>query len=47
MLMMESLTNWAKENFGLICLLVGLAGVVVSTISVVYEWNERKKRKKG
>ena len=43
---MESIMSWAKENFDLICLLVGVLGVIVSIISVVYEVKVKKRNKK-
>ena len=35
--------SWAKENYDLITLMVGIIGVIVSVIALVYEI--RKKRK--
>ena len=34
--------TWAKENFDLITLLVGMVGVVVTVISLFYEIKRRK-----
>lgn len=34
--------TWAKENFDLITLLVGMVGVVVAVISLFYEIERRK-----
>lgn len=34
--------TWAKENFDLITLLVGMVGVVVAVISLFYEIKRRK-----
>lgn len=36
------MASWAKENFDLIMLLVGLIGVVVSVISLIYELKKNK-----
>ena len=44
---MDAITSWAKENFELITLFVGLVGVVVSLIPVVYEVKKKKNEKKG
>ena len=43
---MDALISWAKENYDLISLLVGIIGIIIGFISVVHELNERK-RKKG
>ena len=43
---MSTLSTWAKENFDLIILIVGMAGVVVSVISLIYEINKKRSRKK-
>jgi len=29
--------SWAKENFDLICLLVGVLGVIISIVTLIYE----------
>ena len=42
---MDSITEFAKQNYQLICLFVGLLGVVVGIISVIYEVNARKRKK--
>ena len=42
---MDSITEFVKQNYQLICLLVGLLGVVVGFISVIYEVNARKRKK--
>lgn len=34
---MDTITSWAKENFEFICLVVGVLGVLISIISVIYE----------
>lgn len=41
---MEAIMKWAKENFDLICLLVGVTGVLLSIIAIVRD-NKKKKRK--
>ena len=42
---LSTIMSWAKENFQLITLFVGLVGVVVSVITVVYEVGKKKKEK--
>ena len=39
---MDAITTWAKENFDLISLLVGLLGVVIAVISLMYEIKKKK-----
>ncbi len=39
---MDAITTWAKENFDLITLLVGMVGVIVAVISLFYEIKRRK-----
>lgn len=39
---METIMAWAKENYDLIGLLVGLAGVVIAVISLFYELKKKK-----
>ena len=34
---MDALMNWAKENYDLISLFVGIVGVVIAVISLIYE----------
>ena len=43
---MEAITTWAKENYDLICLLVGVIGVIIAFISLIYEIKKRKAKKK-
>ena len=43
---MEAIMIWAKENYGFICLLVGVIGVLISIIGVVYEINKKKRKDK-
>ena len=42
---METIMTWAKENYDLITLLVGMIGVVISVITLFYEIKKRKNRK--
>jgi len=37
--------SWAKENFDLICLLVGVFGVLISIVTLIYEKKEEKQQK--
>jgi hypothetical protein len=39
---MDAFISFAKNNFDLITLLVGIIGVVISIISVIYELKKRK-----
>lgn len=43
---MDAITTWAKENFDMITLLVGLVGVVIAVISLFYELKKKKAQKK-
>ena len=43
---MEAIMDWAKENFNLISLFVGLVGVVIAVISLMYEIKKKKSSKK-
>jgi hypothetical protein len=42
---MDAMWDWAKENFDLISLLVGLIGVVIAVISLMYEIKKKKEKK--
>lgn len=42
---MDTLASFAKENFELITLLVGLLGVLVSIWAVYYEIKKKRKQK--
>jgi hypothetical protein len=42
---MDAITTWAKENFDLISLFVGLIGVVIAVISLMYEIKKKKEKK--
>lgn len=44
---MDELMSWAKENYDLITLFVGVLGVVIAIISLLYELKERKKKKEN
>lgn len=39
---MDSIITFCKENFDLITLLVGVVGVIISVLSVLYELTKRK-----
>ena len=39
---MEAIMDWAKENFNLISLFVGIIGVVIAVISLMYEIKKKK-----
>ena len=41
--MMDAMWEWAKENYNLLSLLVGLVGVVIGVVSLVYELRKRKR----
>ena len=42
MIFMDTLISFAKENFQLINLLVGVLGVLIALIAVIYELKARK-----
>ena len=42
---MNAIWDWAKENFNLISLFVGLIGVVIAVISLMYEIKKKKEEK--
>ena len=44
---MEAIMIWAKENYDLICLLVGVIGVLISIIGIVYEIKKKKRKDKN
>jgi len=46
---MESLMNFAKENYDLISLAIGILGVLVAIVALVYELKAKKNKgkKKG
>ena len=39
---MDAITTWAKDNFDLITLFVGVIGVVLAVISLIYEIRKKK-----
>ena len=43
---MDSLITFAKNNFDLITLLVGVLGIAISVISLIYEVRKRKRNNK-
>lgn len=40
---MDAIWDWSKENYNLLSLLVGLVGVVIGVVSLVYELRKRKR----
>ena len=42
---MEAIMDWAKENFNLISLFVGIIGVVIAVISLMYEIKKKKEKR--
>ena len=42
---MDAIWDWAKENYDLISLFVGLIGVVIAVISLMYEIKKKKEKK--
>ena len=42
---MDAMWDWAKENFDLISLFVGIIGVVIAVISLMYEIKKKKEKK--
>jgi hypothetical protein len=43
--MMDAIWDWAKHNFDLITLFVGILGVVIGVISLFVDKKKRKKEK--
>lgn len=41
----DSIFSFAKENFDLICLMIGVLGVFIAFLSLIHELKERKKKK--
>ena len=41
------IATFAKENFDLITLFVGLLGVVIAVVALVYEMKKKKRNNKG
>ena len=42
---MDSLISFAKENFQLITFFVGVLGVIIAFIAVIYELKAKKRKK--
>jgi uncharacterized membrane protein len=42
---MDTITSWAKENFDMITLMVGLIGVIIAVISLFVEIKKKKNNK--
>ena len=42
---MDTITSWAKENFDMITLMVGLIGVIIAVISLFVEIKKKKNKK--
>ncbi len=42
---MDTITSWAKENFDMITLMVGLIGVIIAVISLFVEIKKKKTKK--
>ena len=42
---MNTIITFAKENYELICLLIGIIGIVIGFISLIHELKEKKKRR--
>ncbi|MBQ6080212.1 MAG: hypothetical protein IJK93_08045 [Muribaculaceae bacterium] len=42
---MDTLITFAKENYELITLFVGLLGVIIAFIALIYELKARKRKK--
>jgi hypothetical protein len=43
---MEAIGTYIKENIQLVSLIIGLIGVVIATLSLMYELKRRKKKDK-
>ena len=43
---MDALMTWAKENYDLITLFVGMVGLAVAFVSFIYEIKKKKALKK-
>ena len=42
--MMDAMMTWAKENYDLITLMVGVVGVGIAFVSLIHEIKKKKKR---
>ncbi len=40
---MDSISTWLKENYDLVTLLVGMIGVLIALVALIYELKKRKK----
>ncbi len=40
---MDSISTWLKENYDLVTLLVGMIGVLIAFVALIYELKKRKK----
>ena len=40
---MDSISTWLKENYDLVSLLVGMLGVLIAFVALIYELKKRKK----
>ena len=40
---MDSRSTWLKENYDLVTLLVGMIGVLIALVALIYELKKRKK----
>ena len=43
---MDTIMSWAKENFDLICLILGVLGVIISIVTLIYEMKVKRRNKK-
>ena len=43
---MESISTWLKQNYELVSLAVGVLGVLIGVISVIYELKRRNNKKR-
>ena len=42
---MDALMTWSKENYNLISLFVGVVGVIIAVISLMYEIKKKKEKR--
>ena len=42
-MLMDSISTWLKENYDLVSLLVGMLGVLIAFVALIYELKKRKK----
>ncbi len=43
---MDSISTWLKQNYELVSLAVGVLGVLIGVISVIYELKRRNNKKR-